>query len=163
MILGTAAYMAPEQARGKPVDKRADIWAFGVVLYELLTGRMLFGGGENVSDVAGRRPHARARFPRAAQGHSAARAPPARSAASAKTRSSGCAISATRASGWMKPSPKCPRSPRPPVATLLLFPRNDARRLFVVEPEERRGRRSANRHRDQFAIGRDGDHAFVAV
>jgi len=50
MILGTAAYMAPEQARGKPVDKRADIWAFGVILYELLSGKMLFGGGETVSD-----------------------------------------------------------------------------------------------------------------
>jgi Tol biopolymer transport system component len=49
-ILGTAAYMAPEQARGRPVDKRADIWAFGVVLYELLTGRMLFQG-EDLTEV----------------------------------------------------------------------------------------------------------------
>ena len=50
VILGTAAYMSPEQARGKPVDRKADIWAYGVVLWEMLTGRKLFEG-ETVTDL----------------------------------------------------------------------------------------------------------------
>ena len=50
MILGTAAYMAPEQARGRIVDKRADIWAFGLVLYEMLAGRAAFAG-DTITDI----------------------------------------------------------------------------------------------------------------
>ena len=48
--MGTAAYMSPEQAAASTVDKRADIWSFGVVLFEMLTGEQLFAG-ETVSDV----------------------------------------------------------------------------------------------------------------
>ncbi len=52
-ILGRAAYMAPEQAKGKQADKRSDIWSFGVILYEVLTGKRLFAGETAVEILGG--------------------------------------------------------------------------------------------------------------
>ena len=52
VILGTAAYMSPEQAKGREADRRSDIWAFGAVLYEMLTGRRAFDG-EDMAEVLG--------------------------------------------------------------------------------------------------------------
>ena len=102
VILGTAAYMAPEQARGKAVDKRADIWAFGVCLWETLTGKRLFAGEDasvTLAAVLKDEPDWRAvsgRFPRGSRSCCGA--------ASSATRDSGCATSVT-------PVSRCNESP----------------------------------------------------
>ena len=104
MILGTAAYMSPEQARGKTVDRRADIWAFGCVLYEMLTGRQTFEG-ESVSDTLAAILKTRARLDGACRRR---RPPPGRAHPALPAQGSGfsgCAMRATRASSWTKSSP----------------------------------------------------------
>jgi serine/threonine-protein kinase len=98
MILGTAAYMAPEQARGKPADHRADIWAFGAVGYELLTGTQAFPG-ETVADILGAVLHKEPDW---------TRCPPAFgrccNGASRRTGDDVCRPSATPGVCWIKPS-----------------------------------------------------------
>jgi len=103
VILGTASYMSPEQARGKPVDRRADIWAFGCVLYELLTGRQSFPG-ETVSDALAA---ILAREPDLGVLKGACRVGSCgcSSAVSARMRRSGCAMPETSGSSWTRCSP----------------------------------------------------------
>jgi serine/threonine protein kinase len=99
VILGTAAYMSPEQAKGKPADKRSDIWAFGVVLYEMLTGNRLFEGEtttETLAAVIGREPQ----WDKIPQGCS-----PCCGGVSKRIRRSGCATSAMRWRGLSRPTP----------------------------------------------------------
>ena len=98
MILGTAAYMAPEQARGRAVDRRADIWAFGCVLYEMLTGRRAFEGDDVSIDAGERAERRRCRGPRCRRDTPPRVASACCGAVSRRIRASASARSATRAS-----------------------------------------------------------------
>ena len=96
-ILGTAAYMSPEQARGQAVDKRTDIWAFGCVLYEMLTGHGAFKG-ETSSDTIVAVLGARTGLGCAARPRRRRACAPCCDAVSRRIPSAGCAISATHGS-----------------------------------------------------------------
>ena len=115
VLLGTAAYMAPEQARGKPVDKRADIWAFGVVLYEMLRGRRAFEG-EDVSSILAAVIQSEPRWDGVPQASG-----DCSRAVLQRIRRSGSAISATSGSYWM---------------TRRQFPRERRRASLAGQPQD---------------------------
>ena len=103
VILGTAAYMSPEQARGKTVDKRADVWAFGCVLYEMLVGTRPFAG-DDVSQTMARVIEREPDWERAGQGRTAVGRSASCDAVCRRRSTNGFAISAMRASSFSTPS-----------------------------------------------------------
>ena len=88
MILGTAAYMSPEQARGQAVDARTDLWAFGCVLFEMLTGTRAFAG-ETVTDLLAAVVKEEPRWERLPRGDAGGRSSDCCAAASRRTASGG--------------------------------------------------------------------------
>ncbi len=125
-VMGTAAYMSPEQARGLQVDKRTDIWAFGCVLYEMVTGRAAFAGdtfSDTIARILEREPDWSAcppRHPRSSDGCCFA--------ASRRTRSTGCGTWVTSASRSTRAT-TCRRAPRKERSRLPLRTRSFTRWL----------------------------------
>ena len=118
VILGTAAYMSPEQAKGREADKRSDIWAFGCVLYEMLTGRRAFDG-DDVSDALANGGPARTRVVGPPLGDSPRRFGRCCRAVSSRIAGVAWPTSPRRCSCWRRP----PASRHPPARIAAPLPR----------------------------------------
>ena len=116
VLLGTAPYMSPEQARGKAVDKRTDIWAFGCVLYEMLTGRRAFDG-ETSSDVIAAILEREPDFSLPATPRRRRTSSACWRARSTRIRRRDCATSATHAQSSTRVGPRLPTRRRPRVTS----------------------------------------------